>query len=55
MGAPGAVILYAIIGLLVYPTSKERDAPRPTWARSVIAAACTLVRAVGALGRPVAG
>ncbi|MGA9316303.1 MAG: hypothetical protein WBV77_16950 [Solirubrobacteraceae bacterium] len=23
MGAPGAVILYAIIGLLVYPTSKE--------------------------------
>jgi hypothetical protein len=24
MGAPGAVILYAIIGLLVWPTSKER-------------------------------
>jgi hypothetical protein len=24
MGAPGAVILYAIIGLLVYPTSKEQ-------------------------------
>jgi hypothetical protein len=24
MGAPGAVILYAIVGLLVYPTRKER-------------------------------
>ncbi len=46
MGAPGAVILYAIVGLLVYPTSKEqRISPADTsplgdrgglWAWSVL-------------------
>ena len=55
MGAPGAVILYAIVGLLVYPTRKQdgrppggyRAARRPGRPRR-------LVGAVGTVGGPVA-
>ena len=51
MGAPGAVILYAIIGLLVWPTSKRGGAlaRRHRAARRPRRAVC-LVGAVGALG-----
>ena len=55
MGAPGAVIVYALIGLLVWPTGREDGAlPRPSGAARRPRRTVRVVGFVAALGAPVA-